>query len=516
MFAIALWDERAGRLILARDRLGKKPLVYAQHGTTVYFASEAKAILALPEIPRTMDAQALHSYLLFQYVPAPASIYAGFHKLPPGHSLEISAQDEALPAPRSYWRVPQPHVPATRAAAPTDEEPYLQRLDRLLRAAVERRLIADVPLGAFLSGGIDSSIVVSLMHELGVSPLRTFSIGFPDARYDETRYARLVANRLGTEHHEHIVTPQASEILDTLAWHFDEPFGDSSAIPTYYVSRHTRAAVTVALTGDGGDECFGGYDRYRAAALAERLEALPAGLRRGMGRAARLIPHGRARTVGHRLYRFVSGLGVSPARRYLSWMFVFRPEQLQQLYRPDFLEQIDFEAPLAEFERVFHSAPGSAAQRANYLDFQTYLPGDVLAKVDLASMACSLECRCPFLDHELVEFAATLPPRLRFGRGEGKALLRRWARDRLPPEVLNRPKMGFGVPIGQWFRTELRGLLRDCVLAPDSLPSAILRRAPLQRLVDAHLSGRESHDHALWSLLMLELWRRRWQPQGWR
>jgi asparagine synthase (glutamine-hydrolysing) len=277
MFAVALWDERRGRLVLARDRFGKKPLTYAAYAGRLYFASEAKAILATPGLPRALDPQALHRYFIFQYVPAPHSIYRGFRKVPPGHALtiDVGATPADVPAPEPYWQLQPAPFTGTYADAK-------QRLGELLTRAVQKRLIADVPLGAFLSGGIDSSIVVALMRELGVAPLRTFSIGFPHPRYDETAYARQVAQRFNTEHHEHLVTPQAREVLDTLAYHYDEPFADSSAIPTYYVSRWTRASVTVALTGDAGDECFAGYDRYRALQLAGRVDWLPRTARRAL------------------------------------------------------------------------------------------------------------------------------------------------------------------------------------------------------------------------------------------
>lgn len=508
MFAIAIWDQRAGTLLLARDRLGKKPLTYAVHEGRLYFASEAKAILALPGVPRVLDPQSLHRYLLFQYVAAPHSIYRGFRKLPPGHFLRIAAGEPLRDEPVAFWRVPRPEpFGGTYQDAKT-------RLGELLTQAVEKRLIADVPLGAFLSGGIDSSIVVGLMRKLGVSPLRTFTIGFPDRRYDETAYARRVAQAFETEHHEHTVTPQAVEILDTLAWHYDEPFADSSAIPTYYVSRYTRESVTVALTGDAGDECFAGYDRYVAARLAARFDVLPRGLRSLLAGAAGVVPRRGPKTTGNRLYRFLSALGQSPARRYLSWINIFPPTLLASGYRSEFAEQIDFDEPLRWFDELYAGGRGPAHQRANWTDFQSYLPYDLLTKVDIASMACSLECRAPLLDHELVEFALSLPPEWRLGRGGGKRILKDWARELLPPEVLSRPKMGFGVPVGEWFRNELGDLLQERLTDPGSLCRKVFRSDWLDGLLDAHLSGRANCEHPLWALLMLELWRQRWRPAG--
>ena len=505
MFALAIWDSKQGTLVLARDRFGKKPLIYARHNGRLYFASEAKAILAVPGLTPVLDAQALHRYLVFQYVPAPHSIYRGFHKVLPAH-FEVHSGSASPAESHAYWELrPQP-FDGTYADAKV-------RLGELLKAAVEKRLIADVPLGAFLSGGIDSSIIVALMRELGVSPLRTFSIGFPDARYDETAYARQVAERFGTDHHEHVVTPQAREVLDTLAWHYDEPFADSSAIPTYYVSRWTRQAVTVALTGDGGDECFAGYDRYRAAQLAARFDVVPRGVRGALARAAGLLPHARPRTLSNRLYRFASVLGESPARRYLSWVGIFPQELLAAGYRDEFRAIIDLDEPAMWLQQLHGAAPGPAANRAVWTDFASYLPYDLLTKVDIASMACSLECRAPFLDHDLAEFALSLPLSWRLGPGGGKRILKDWARQHLPPEVLRRPKMGFGVPIGLWFRHELQDLLRDRVLAPDSLPSRVFRPDFLRGLVDAHVAGRANHEHRLWALLILALWHQRWHPQ---
>jgi asparagine synthase (glutamine-hydrolysing) len=352
------------------------------------------------------------------------------------------------------------------------------------------------------------------MRRLGVSPLRTFSIGFPDPRYDETAYARVTADAFQTEHHEHTVTPRTREILGTLAWHYDEPFADSSAMPTYYVARYTRESVTVALTGDAGDECFAGYDRYRAARLGARLDVLPRGARALLAGAAHILPHGRPKSAGRRAYRFVSALGQPPARRYLSWINIFTPGWLAEGYRPDFARQIDFEEPLAWFDGLYGASRGTAPERANFTDFNSYLPYDLLTKVDVASMACSLECRCPLLDHELVEFALSLPIKWRLGRGGGKRILKDWARDRLPPQILTRSKMGFGVPVGEWFRHELRDVLEERLLAPESLCRRVFRTDWLRAFVDAHFSGRANHEHPLWALLMLELWAQRWQPTG--
>jgi len=510
MFAIAIWDERGGTLHLARDRLGKKPLAYAIHNGRLYFASEPKAILAAADIPRRIDPVALQRYLVFQYVPAPGSIFHGLHKLPPGHRLSLPAGVEALPGPLAYWTLP----PAGSFAGTYEEA--RNRLGELLTAAVRRRLIADVPLGAFLSGGVDSSIVVALMRRLGVQPLRTYTVGFSDPRYDESGPARLVARRLACEHHEQIVTARAREVLDALVWHYDEPLADSSAIPTYYVSRHARQHVAVALTGDGGDECFAGYDRYAALRLASRFDALPAFVRQAVARLAALLPRGRARSTAHRAYRFLSALGGTPAGRYLTWVNVFEPAALAEGFTEDFRRAIDPDEPRRWFEELFARFNGDAVRAANGADILSYLPFDVLAKVDIASMACSLECRCPMLDHKLLEFAWSLPTDWRIGPRGGKRILKDWARTSglLERDVLERPKMGFGVPVGEWMRRELRGFIEHRLLAPNALSLRVFRRDWLKRLVDSHLRGGENHEHRLWALLILELWAARWKPQG--
>lgn len=502
MFALALWDESRGRLLLVRDRFGKKPLTYAIVGDRMYFASEAKAILALPEVPREIDPQALHEYLLFQYVPAPRSVWRRFRKLPPGHLLTVQAGDSAESVPRRWWELPRPMpFKGSRADA-------MRELERRLLHAVERRLIADVPLGAFLSGGVDSSIVVAMMRRLGVSPLRTFSIGFADSRYDERPFAALVARRFETEHHEFVVAPRAMDVLPKLAWHYDEPFADSSAIPTWYVARQTRSAVTVALTGDAGDECFLGYDRYRAARVAAALDWLPAGARRALARLGRALPRGAAKSGTHRAFRFLDALPERGSRRYLAWVNVWPPAALSEGYRREFLERIEFDRPLSWFDEAYEAFPGRPEDRANRADFLTYLPFDLLTKVDVASMAVGLECRSPLLDHELVEFALSLPAKWRMG----KRILRDVAAGVLPRAVLSRPKMGFGVPIGEWFRGELKDELRERLLDPAGLCACVLERALLARRIDEHISGLVNHEHRLWALFMLDAWARTWRP----
>jgi asparagine synthase (glutamine-hydrolysing) len=505
MFAIAIWDQRRGTLLLGRDRFGQKPLTYAVLGDRLYFASEAKAILALPGVPREIDPQSLHRYLLFQYVPAPHAIFRGFRKVMPGERLEVRAGQPLDATPTKWWRF----QPGTFAGSYDDA---IDALDTRLRSAVEKRLVADVPLGAFLSGGVDSSIVVALMRQLDVSPLRTFTIGFPDPRYDESAYAADIARQLGTEHHAHTVRPHDIDALDLLAYHYDEPFADSSALPTLHVSRWTRQHVTVALTGDAGDEGFAGYERYWAARAAGRLDVVPAALRQLVARAARIIPHSRPKTLSNRIYRFLVAIGVPPARRYLSWVNLFTPALLAAGYTPGFRDQLDFDEPLRWFDGLYGPPTGDAAIRANRADLDSYLPYDLLTKVDIASMACGLECRCPLLDHELLEFAWSLPMRWRLDRLGGKRILRDWAARCLPIRIPPRPKMGFGVPIGRWLRDELQDVVRQRVLAADGICGQIFARTWLEGLIESHLSGYANHAYPLWALLMLASWAERWQP----
>lgn len=509
MFAIAIWDERAGRLVLARDRLGKKPLVFARRGGRFYFASESKAILESTGCDATIDPQSLHDYFLFQYVPAPRCIFRDFAKLLPGHYAIIAADSHWPPVQTPYWTPPPP---GARFSGSYGDAKH--RLGELLESAVRKRLISDVPLGAFLSGGMDSSVVVALMRRLGVTPLRTYSIGFPDPRYDETRYARRIAAHFQTEHHEEVVTPHALEILDTLSYLYDEPFGDSSAIPTYYVSRAARRSIKVALTGDGGDEAFGGYDRYVAAHFAARLDGLPAFIRSACAAAGRLLPRGRAKSSSNRAARFLIALGRPAWRRYFSWIHVIPPESLAEGYQPHFRAALASDEPLEWFRRLFEDGGGiDDAQRGMRADLVSYLPYDLLTKVDIASMGCGLECRAPFLDHELIEFALALPTEWKVRRGCGKRILRDWAAGVLPPEILNRGKMGFGVPVGEWFRGELRDRLQATLLSSDSFCHQVFRVEWLRTLFDEHLSTRRNHEHALWLLLMLDSWQKRWRAR---
>jgi asparagine synthase (glutamine-hydrolysing) len=519
MFALAIWDAPRRTLVLARDRMGQKPLVYRHDRGRgrLAFASELKAMLALPEdlVPRGVDPLALDQYLCYGYVPHPRTILDGVAKLPPAHFAVW--HDGALAIER-YWS-PDWNLERDRSM-----EEDVAELGQTLDDAVREQMIADVPLGAFLSGGIDSTIVVGLMQRASSRPVKTFAIGFPDPQYDETRYAELAARHLGTEHQTFIVEPKAWETLPELAWQFDEPFADSSALPTWYVARETRRSVTVALTGDAGDELFGGYDRYRALVLTELFQRIPDGPRRVLGGTmVRVLPRSsRSRTRLRGLRRLFEHINEPADARYLGWMTTFDEDARLSLYTDDQIDRVASAAsashdpsgadPAALLSAAFAAATRrDRVTRAMVADILMYLPGDLLAKVDMASMAHSLECRGPFLDHRVVELAAAMPidRKLRLRPGRSKVVLKTAFADLLPPTIRTRAKMGFGVPIGRWFREELKDELSGVLLDPACLDRGLFRPEAIRGLVDEHADGRRDHGPRLWSLLMLELWFRR-------
>jgi len=514
MFALAIWDAPRRTLVLARDRLGQKPLVYRHDGRRLIFASELKALLALPEtaVPRQLDPLALDHYLCYGYVPAPRTILEGTHKLPPAH---YAVWHDGTLSLESYWQ-PDWNVENERPV-----EADVDELRATLGDAVREQMIADVPLGAFLSGGIDSTIIVGLMQQASSQPVKTFAIGFPDPKYDETSYAEMAARHLGTEHQTFIVEPKAWETLPALAWQFDEPFADSSALPTWYVSRETRRSVTVALTGDAGDELFGGYDRYRALALTEVFQHLPAVPRRLLGGTmTRVLPHGaRSKSRLRQLQRLFEHINEPAESRYLSWMTTFDESARMELYSEAQLDALAVAAARlpdpadADPATLLSSAFAAAGRRdrvtrAMAADIVTYLPGDLLVKVDLASMAHSLECRGPFLDHRVVELAAAMPldRKIRVRSGRSKVVLRQAFAKFLPPSIKTRSKMGFGVPISRWFRNELKNELSAVLLDPVCLNRGLFRPAAIEKLVADHTLGKREHSFRLWALLMLELW----------
>ncbi len=504
MFALAIWDSPRNQLLLARDRLGQKPLFYRREANRLLFASELKSIVQVPDVPRQIDPQALDLYLVYQYVPHPWTIFAGTSKLSPGHYAVWRADRLEV---RPYWQ------PDLNREDPLPANEYKEELRRLLRSAVQLRLQSDVPLGAFLSGGVDSTIIVALMQQLGDEPARTFSIGFAERQYDETRFARLAARHLGTRHQEFRVEPDAVEILPKLVWHYDEPFADSSAVPTWYVSQLTRQHVTVALTGDGGDELFAGYPRYRAVALAARCDRLPRPLRKVLaGPIRRLIPpSARYKSPLRRLRRFLEQLDQAPPERYLGWIAIFDADQRRALYTDEFARSLPEEDPLdflAQAQRL--SEKRDAVTSTSLMDLLTYLPCDLMTKVDIASMAHGLECRQPMLDYRVVELAARMPLRYKLRGGRGKRLLLEAFGHLLPGEICRRGKMGFGVPLDSWFRGPLAPFAESLLLDRRTASRGYFRRQRVAQLLSEHIAGRADHSYRLWSLVVFELWQRTW------
>jgi len=513
MFAFAIWDGPRRRLFLARDRLGQKPLVYCLEANRLLFASELKALLQVRGVPRELDPRALDEYLTYQYVPYPHSILRGFAKLPPAH---WALYENGHLNVQRYWKPGFEETldlgrRGTSANGQSHPDEIRRQLRETLTEAVRLRLRSDVPLGAFLSGGIDSTIITGLMQQLSQQRVKTFSIGFPVAAFDERRFARLAAEHLGTEHHEEIVEPSALAMLPRLVWHYDEPFADSSAIPTMYLSEMTRRHVTVALSGDGGDELFAGYDRYKAVQLAARIDRLPRSLRSILGaRLWQKLPASvEQRSWRRRLKRLLSAIAEEPRRRYLSWISIFDSERRRRLYTPEFARTLGAVDSADFLFAAYEECPQrDFVTRTTCADVLTYLPCDILTKVDIASMAYGLECRSPFLDHHVAEFAARLPLETKLRGGKGKQILLETFSDLLPPEIVNRRKMGFGVPLDHWFRNELQPLLHEVLLDPLALGRGIFEPAEVRRLVDEHVRGAWDHSYRLWSLLCLELWQR--------
>jgi asparagine synthase (glutamine-hydrolysing) len=497
MFALALWDRRNERLVLARDRFGKKPLLYADRGGRLSFASEFSGLLVDGGIDTTLDSEALDYYLTFMSVPAPYTIYRGVRKLLPAHRL-VRDRDGLRVEP--YWRLA--FAPKSRLS----EGEAIERFHDLFRSAVKKRLISDVPLGAFLSGGIDSSAVVAVMARTADAPVKAFSIGFAESSYNELPHARRVAQAFGCEHHEFVVEPRAVDVLPTLVRHFGEPFADSSAIPSYYLARLTREHVTVALNGDGGDELFGGYGWHRANRIAERWQRLPYAARAPLRRVIeQTVPAtGDRRRLAARVRRFLAAAESERPGRYRGWLGIFS----------DALKAELLDRPLARagpdlIDRAFADVDGlDPVDAILSVDCRFYLPTDLLVKMDIASMANSLEARSPFLDHHLAEFVATLPSTYKVRGRTSKYLLKRALEGVLPAENLSRGKQGFALPISQWLRVDLKDFVRDHLLSARCAERGLFRPDIVARMVRDHQDGRADYAHHLWTLLMLELWHR--------
>jgi asparagine synthase (glutamine-hydrolysing) len=496
MFGLAIWDSPRRTLMLARDRSGIKPLHYVERNGRLVFGSEIKSLLAAGAVTRELDLNALDHYLAFLYTPRETSIFKDVRKLPPGHYLRW--QEGRLDV-RRYWQIAE-----TEAFRGTEAD-AADALRQVLAGAVRSHLVSDVPLGAFLSGGVDSSAVVALMAEASSRPVKTFSIGFDEPEFDELEHARTVARQFGTDHNELVVRPDGLSILDRLVGHFDEPFADSSAIPTWYVSEMARRHVTVVLSGDGGDELFGGYDRYLPHPWVARFDRVPVpGLRAMAGMVWPLLPH------GVRGRNFLRHAARSDEGRYVDSVAMFQSDERAALYSADVRARLAIDAEGAFARRFDRFGALPLRSRMMRLDFETYLPEDVLTKVDRMSMAHSIESRVPLLDNEVIDFAATLPSTFKIVNGRRKHILKEALRPLLPPGILDRKKQGFGVPIGVWFRGGLTDLFSDVLDSPRTRERGYFEPSFIARLVREHVSGKRDHTMRLWQLLVFELWHRQY------
>lgn len=499
MFAFAIWDENKKRLFLARDRVGKKPLNYALKNDSLIFASEIKSILKDPDISREVNIESLHHYLTYQYVPAPETMFLGIKKLLPAHILICEQGKIKI---EQYWSL------SYKNKVKLSEEEYCEKILESLTESTKIRLVSDVPLGAFLSGGIDSSAIVAIMSKISNKPVRTFSIGFKEESFNELKYARVIAKLFNTEHREYTVEPNCLEVLPKLIWHFDEPFADSSAIAVYYLSKMTRQEVTVALNGDGGDESFAGYERYAVNKIADACSLIPSSIRNIIAWFMEKFPEStKKKDFVKNFKRFIKGVNLSKEHRYGYWMSIFDNESKDNLYSEYFkkrLENINSWNYIAETYRK--SDATDLIDSTLFVDVMTYLPCDLLAKVDITSMANSLECRSPFLDHKLMELCASVPSNLKLKGITTKYILKKALRKILPPEVLQRKKAGFGVPIGGWFRNELKDYAYETLIGRTSIKRGYFDKNSLKALLDEHCSGKINHGHRIWALVNLELW----------
>jgi asparagine synthase (glutamine-hydrolysing) len=507
MFALALWDSGRRRLILARDRVGKKPLFYSFADGVLRFASELTALMQDPEVPRDLDYQALDAYLAYRYIPSPLSAYRAVRKLPPATLLTLDPKGLRL---ERYWQ-----LDFARKRTEGDDE-LIEELRQQLRAAVRRRMIADVPLGAFLSGGVDSSGVVAAMAEASPEPVKTFSIGFHDPRLDERELARATARHFATEHHELIVEPDAVEVIPKILRHYGEPFGDATAIPTFYLAEMARRQVTVALNGDGGDETFAGYSRYVANLAAARFRGLPMPVRTALGAlGSRVPPDGNVDGARSRIRRLAKTLPMDSLGRYRAYMTELQGFRREDLYTAEFQGLLGESLVGGIVADPWEASSGHALLDVMLdVDSSTYLPDDLLTKVDIATMAFALEARSPLLDHEFMEFAASLRPHLKVAGREKKVGLRRALRGWVPDEVLDAPKRGFQPPLARWFRGDLRDFTREVLLDPIALDRGYFRDDGVRRLLDDHGDRRADNSQAIWTMLIFELWHREHVDRG--
>ncbi|RPH97310.1 MAG: asparagine synthase (glutamine-hydrolyzing) [Lysobacterales bacterium] len=491
MFAFALWDDRRKKLLLARDRLGIKPLFFGEFDGKLVFASELKALLQLPWVKRELNWSSVAHLFSFSTTPRRESIIDGIHKLQPGHILTI--EPGKPPGVLCYWDV------FFDSDTAHDEAWFVEGLRERLEESVRLRMICDVPFGAFLSGGVDSSAVVATMTRLSDRPVKTFTIGFPEKDYNEIAHAREVAKAFGTEHHELILEPDVIGILGDLAWHLDEPFGDSSAIPTYMVSQLAAQHVKVVLTGDGGDELFAGYDKYSVEQRERRYRHIPSLFRSLLGTVGGLMAE------GMKGRNFLRHIALNGSYRYLDAGTLFDQNSRDALFQESAAERMLAEDPWQDLAACLAREDGHWLSAIQYLDFKSYLPLDILTKVDRMSMAHSLEARVPLLDHKLVEFAAAIPPGLKLRNGRTKHIFKEALKGILPETIIDRPKQGFAVPLGRWFRGELTGFVHDLLLSPTSRARNIFNPAYIEKLLLLQSRGRPL-DLQLWTLISFELW----------
>lgn len=502
MFALAIWDNRTKELILARDHIGKKPLFYAWHEGNLFFSSEIKSILAYKEFSRKANLEAIHHYLTLQYVPEPFSAFEGIHKLEKSTYLRISLEGEVKKT--KYWELAPPKRYSFKPRSQLREE-----LIYLLNKSIKQRMVSDVPLGAFLSGGVDSSAIVAMMANISSDRIKTFCIGFEEEEYDERKYASEVSKRYNTDHHEMVVKPNAIEILPKIVWHYNEPFADPSAIPTYYVSKVAKEHVKVILNGDGGDENFLGYSRYKQCLDNEWISLFPIFLRNYATKLSMNLPYKYEKYRFFRLFRrFINNVGTQGSRRYAPSIAYFYDQDKEISYEDNMRDYLN-NSTLDIFEKFFKKST-SYTGGAAYCDINTYLPDDLLVKVDIASMAHGLEARSPFLDHELMEWASKININQKIYKGETKSILKSALKPFLSNKILYRKKMGFGVPIDKWIKTDMKDFFYDTLLSQDSIGRGLIKKEYTENILNEHCEGVRLHHTRIWGLLMLELWFKMW------
>lgn len=504
MFSFALWDNKNKKLFAAKDRIGKKPFYYIQTNGSLVFASEIKSILEYLGHTPGIDLEALDLFLTYQYIPSPKTIFSGIKSLLPAHTFTCDKTGNITV--KGYW-----DLDYTKKTDLSFSE-TCGRIKDLLKESTKLRMISDVPLGAFLSGGLDSSIIVGLMSSLSSRQIKTFSMGFDETDFSELKYAKIVSKHFSTEHREFIVSPKRIDILPKLAWHYGQPYADSSALPSYLVSNETRKHVTVALLGDGGDEAFGGYLRYKAMKGSVYM-SFPFQLlgKNITEKIASFIPYAqttKGKNIFRYIYRLITALSEPPERRNINWHCFFTNEQKEELYSDNMKKNL-YNNGYAYLENVFKNAPAkNIMDRTFYTDIKTYLPECLLVKMDIASMANSLEARSPFLDHKMLELSASLPSSWKIHGLTTKYILKKTFKDFLPEEILNRQKMGFGIPIGKWFKTDWKNYFAEIVLSAKAVNRGYFKKDSLERLFNEHISGKRNHGYRMWALLMLELWHR--------